>query len=331
MHHLSGIESTQYKYAPKEEKVNAMSDKECNPVNAGGESVTYTLRNIPAELDRVISDLAISAGKPKATFLKEFLESSFHDVIDLFSLRSPLVATLDDVLASELGAQVMTQRYGSHFVTRWNREYQNLLGISTEEELRRMLLNNTPYLRTRAVQVLKGWSAIPRGISLTFALFAELAGRDRATIDQAWTSIFYSQLPEARHRFYRDIDTIRALKKQHAVCGYSQTRDDITVRIYRPDDYGHGAWRVLLVLDESVITQTWNIPFPELDGRRFTTDPGYDALISTAPDSWDKAFCFVDGICELHLYSNGVAEEQNPTPLPAVAEALINAVVHELL
>lgn len=165
----------------------------------------------------MISDLAISAGKPKATFLKEFLESSFHDVIDLFSLRSPLVATLDDVLASELGAQVMTQRYGSHFVTRWNREYQNLLGISTEEELRRMLLNNTPYLRTRAVQVLKGWSAIPRGISLTFALFAELAGRNRATIDQAWTSIFYSQLPEARHRFYRDIDTIRALKKQHAV------------------------------------------------------------------------------------------------------------------
>lgn len=66
-----------------------MSDKERNPVNAGGESVTYTLRNIPAELDRVISDLAISAGKPKATFLKEFLESSFHDVIDLFSLRSP--------------------------------------------------------------------------------------------------------------------------------------------------------------------------------------------------------------------------------------------------
>ncbi|MGC6599852.1 hypothetical protein ACP0F6_24545, partial [Escherichia coli] len=63
----------------------------------------------------------------------------------------------------------------------------------------------------------------------------------------------------------------------------------------------------------------------------FTTDPGYDALISTAPDSWDKAFRFVDGICELHLYSNGVEEDQNPTPLPAVAEALIEAVVHDLL
>lgn len=55
-------------------------------------------------------------------------------------------------------------------------------------------MNNTPYLRVRAAQVLKGWSAIPRGISLTFALFAEIAGRDKATIDRAWTSIFYSQL-----------------------------------------------------------------------------------------------------------------------------------------
>lgn len=194
-----------------------------------------------------------------------------------------------------------------------------------------MLMNNTPYLRVRAAQVLKGWSAIPRGISLTFALFAEIAGRDKVTIDRAWTSIFYSQLTDARHRFYRDIDVIRALKKLYAVCGFSWARDDFTVRIYRPDDYGFGAWRVLLALDDNVVTQTWNIPFPELDGRLFTTDPGYDAMISTAPDRWDKAFRFVDGICELHLYSNGVGEEQNPTPLPAVAEALIGSVVRELL
>ena len=308
-----------------------MSEKEHYMTNDGGESVTYTLRNIPADIDRVITDLATHVRKPKATFLREFLEDSFRDVIDSFALKNPLIAPLDDELARYLGAEVMEKRYQSHYITRWNQEYQKLLGISTEEELRRVVLTNTPFLHARAGQVLKGWKKIPRGISLTFSLFAEIAGRDRETIDRAWNRIFYSQLQEKKHRFYRDIDVIRALKKQHAVCGYSWTRDDITVRIYRPDDYGYGAWRVLLVLDESVITQTWNIPFPELDGRRFTTDPGYDALISTAPDSWDKAFRFVDGICELHLYSNGVEEDQNPTPLPAVAEALIEAVVHVLL
>lgn len=311
--------------------MSAMNEKGHNSANAGEENVTYTLRNIQAELDRKISDLAISAGKPKATFVREFLEDSFRDVIDSFALKNPLIASLDEELARALGATVMEQRYQSHYITSWNQEYQKLLGISMEDELRRVVLNNTPYLHARAIQVLKGWSRIPRGIALTFSLFAEIAGRDKVTIDRAWENIFYSQLAEARHRFYRDIDTIRALKKLHAVCGYSWARDDITVRIYRPDDYGFGAWRVLLVLDESVIKQTWNIPFPELDRRCFTADPGYDAMISIAPDSWNKAFRFVDGICELHLYSNGSEEEPNPTPLPDVAQALINAVVHELL
>jgi len=297
----------------------------------GEGSVTYTLRNIPADIDRVITDLASYAGRPKATFLREFLEDSFRDVIDSFALKNPLIASLDDELASYLGATVMEQRHQSHYITRWNQEYQKLLGISTEDELRRVVLNNTPYLQTRADQVLKGWSRIPRGISLTFSLFAEIAGRDREIIDRAWNKIFYSQLTEKKHRFYQNIEAIRVLKKLPVLSGYSWTNDDVTVRIYRPEDYAYGAWRVMLTLNENVVTQTWNIPFPALEGRRFTADPGYNALISTDPDKWDHAFRFVGGICELHLYSNGVKEELNPTQLPAVAEALIAAVVHELL
>ncbi|MDC9148905.1 hypothetical protein PSK87_29985 [Escherichia coli] len=50
-----------------------MSEKEHDMTNDGGESVTYTLRNIPADTDRVITDLASHARKPKATFLREFL------------------------------------------------------------------------------------------------------------------------------------------------------------------------------------------------------------------------------------------------------------------
>lgn len=319
------------KKAPSNEKVLWMSEKEHDMANDGGESVTYTLRNIPADIDRVISDLANHARKPKATFLREFLEDSFRDVIDSFALKNPLIASLDDELASYLGAEIMEKRYQSHYITRWNQEYQKLLGISTEEELRRVVLNNTPYLQVRADQVLKGWSSIPRGISLTFSLFAEIAGRDRKTIDRAWDRIFYSQLREKRHRFYQDIEAIRALKKLPAISGQSWTQDGITVRIYRPEHYAFGAWRVALSLPENYATQMWNIPFPELKGRLFTADPGYSALINAEPDRWDKAFRFVDGMCELHLYTNGVEEEHNPTPLPDVAQALLSVVENNLL
>lgn len=242
--------------------------------NDGGESITYTLRNIPAEIDRVITDLATHVRKPKATFLREFLKDSFRDVIDSFALKNQLIASLDDELASYLGAEVVEKRYQSHYITRWNQEYQKLLGISTEEELRRLVLNNTPFLHARAAQVLQGWKKIPRGISLTFSLFAEIAGWDKETIVRAWNNIFYSQLREKRHRFYQDIEAILDLKKLPALSHYSWTQNGITVRIYRPDDYDVGAWRVTLSLPESYATQMWNIPFPELEYRLFTADPG---------------------------------------------------------
>lgn len=53
-----------------------MSEKEHDMTNDGGESVTYTLRNIPADTDRVITDLASHARKPKATFLREFWKTA---------------------------------------------------------------------------------------------------------------------------------------------------------------------------------------------------------------------------------------------------------------
>ena len=68
-----------------------------------------------------------------------------------------------------------------------------------------------------------------------------------------------------------------------------------------------------------------------MDALRYVDVPGYSALISAEPDRWDKAFRFVDGVCELHLYTNGVEEDHNPTPLGDVAQALINVVEENLL
>lgn len=30
---------------------------------------------------------------------------------------------------------------------------------------------------------------------------------------------------------------------------------------------------------------------------------------------WDMGFVFREGVCELHLYSNGIPEDENPVPL----------------
>ncbi|XJM08447.1 hypothetical protein AB2I73_26215 (plasmid) [Escherichia coli] len=179
--------------------------------------------------------------------------------------------------------------------------------------------------------MLKGWKNIPRGISLTFSLFAEIAVPGQGNHRPGLEKYLLLATEGKKHRFYQDIEAIRALKKLPALTGDSWTRDGITVRIYRPENYARGAWRVTLSLPENYATQMWNIPFPELEYRLFTADPGYSALISAEPDRWDKAFRFVDGVCELHLYTNGVEEDHNPTPLGDVAQALINVVEENLL
>lgn len=178
--------------------------------------------------------------------------------------------------------------------------------------------------------VLKGWKNIPRGISLTFSLFAEIAGRDRETIDQARKNIFYSQLRKKTPLLPRYRGHPRPEK---TACPHRRQLDA---------GWHHGAYlppgklrpRRMARYTEppgKLRHQMWNIPFPELEYRLFTADPGYSALISAEPDRWDKAFRFVDGVCELHLYTNGVEEDHNPTPLGDVAQALINVVEENLL
>lgn len=38
---------------------------------------------------------------------------------------------------------------------------------------------------------------------------------------------------------------------------------------------------------------------------------------------WDMGFVFQEGVCELHLYSNGIPEDENSVPLKKVVSELI--------
>ena len=74
-----------------------------------------------------------------------------------------------------------------------------------------------PYLQLLASQVLHSQFAyIPRGLSLTFSLFNEIAGRDAKLIDRVFNEILYSVGAE---KFYSVISAIRAEKKLEPIDG----------------------------------------------------------------------------------------------------------------
>jgi hypothetical protein len=72
-------------------------------------------------------------------------------------------------------------------------------------------------------------------------------------------------------------------------------------------------------------------PIPRLEKRRIHPDKGF----AIAARHWDGDASgldgiFVDGVWEGHMYSNGVAEEANPTSIEAVQDALRRSVMERI-
>ncbi|ALX97545.1 hypothetical protein AV650_28825 (plasmid) [Serratia fonticola] len=283
------------------------------------ETTVYTIRGIRKSLDETITDLATYYGKPKATLIREFIEKYFSDHVRNFELNSPLVSTFDAEIADYIKADILEDRYSNFHITRTNHVFLKLLGIDSEEQLRTLLLNNAPYLRMRADQVCAGMVRIPRGLSLTFAMFAELARRDGATILEAHDTIFnLFRLEENSERFYRHINQIRAAMKRPPVLPdtkISESGEKVIVTVYSPQDYAAEAWKVHLRLKDGVRSPKSGFAFPALKKRLFIPDQPYRKVMISDSGEWDMGFVFQEGVCELHLYSNGIPEDENPVSL----------------
>ncbi|HAU5565735.1 TPA: hypothetical protein JD264_18230 [Serratia fonticola] len=298
------------------------------------ETTVYTIRGIRKSLDETINDLATYYGKPKATLIREFIEKHFSDHISNFEMNSPLVSTFDAEIADYIKADILDDRYSNFHITRTNHVFLKLLGIDSEEQLRTLLLNNAPYLRMRADQVCAGMVRIPRGLSLTFAMYAELARRDAAIIREAHDTIFnLFNLDEKSDRFYRDINQIRAEMKRQPVLpdtAISESGEKVIVTVYSPEDYAAEAWKVHIRLKDGVRSPKSGFAFPVLEKRLFIPDLPYRKVMISDSDEWDMGFAFRDGVCELHLYSNGIPEDENPVPLKRVVSELIGSIESRL-
>ncbi|MFV8598624.1 type II toxin-antitoxin system RelB/DinJ family antitoxin [Ralstonia pseudosolanacearum] len=110
------------------------------------------------------------------------------------------------------------------------------------------------------------------------------------------------------------------------VRAHADTLGLVDVRIERPAGYDWGAWRVIAALRFPEQGQ-WNhapvvFQFPELPQRRFSPDPEYGAAVLPPNGAPFIGGHFMDGVWRGHVYSNGIAEDQNPVKIDAVKDAL---------
>lgn len=105
-----------------------------------------------------------------------------------------------------------------------------------------------------------------------------------------------------------------------------RTKQDVVVSITRPPGYDLGAWLVRIkVQDPNAVTwqgRPFGFQLPELPKRRIQSDPTYLAPILAAGGEIKLGGHFIDGLWRGHIYTNGIEEGRNPTPLEVVRDEL---------
>lgn len=133
-----------------------------------------------------------------------------------------------------------------------------------------------------------------------------------------WYGEFFVYAPEHQAD---DTHAIRSLRAGLARAILPQLPPQARCAIFRPDKYQVGAWRVELRLSEAVQKFWGSSPFqfdiPKLPKRFFQMESEFR--------SNQYVGRFVDGVWKADLYTNGVEEIENPTPIAAVRRALLES------
>ncbi len=108
----------------------------------------------------------------------------------------------------------------------------------------------------------------------------------------------------------------------------------MTVTISSPPGYSDGAFKATIELnaEERELLSNYpglTFPIPVLPKRVVYSDDGFKRAVPSNNETTLRGQ-IVDGCWEGHVYTNGVSEAQNPTPIDQVQEALAS-VVGEML
>jgi len=107
---------------------------------------------------------------------------------------------------------------------------------------------------------------------------------------------------------------------------------DVNCEFFTPDGYQPGVFGVKITLNERLRKATdgynWSFPMPDLPKRFFRQDA--DHFVPPTAKGGPHRGRFRGGVWEAIVQTNGVPEDENPTKLDVVRDALISSVVAEL-
>jgi len=114
-------------------------------------------------------------------------------------------------------------------------------------------------------------------------------------------------------------------KVEKAMCG-------VNCEFSTPDGYQPGVFMVKMVLNERLVKATdgydWSFPMPDLPRRFFRQEAEY--FVPPTAKGGPHRGQFKNGVWQAIVQTNGVPEDENPTKLDIVRDALISSVITSL-
>ena len=158
------------------------------------------------------------------------------------------------------------------------------------------------------------------------------------------TEVLKARVSESLHRDFLEICVatgktpaaqLRKLIDSFVAERRNLLEDDVKVHLDQPETYMNGAYRARVTLPAADKAAFKGVPIafplPRLPNRRVHADDGF----FVAASNWDETGSgfdgvLVDGVWQGHIYTNGIDEDANPTPIADVVAALQAAVTERV-
>lgn len=299
------------------------------------ETVSLSVKGILAPVSQALKDVSQARKVNQSVLLREMVNGPMSSLIHVFCLKSPLVNSLDLDVVQYLGGTLTPAWSAVPLAPQFEAVYLDLLSISNEDDLTRILLRNAQFIRMRAGQCLPKGTQITGSVSMHLALFSEIAGRDEQTIEAYWAGFarFWGQWYQ-RQDYYQHINQLRSAQGLEPANAPSEAGAEgvyARVQILQAEATQPGFSHVLMTLrTENTRPLPTNVfgqfALPNCNGNLLSPDPGYGIPFIYPNNSLGMGFSFKEEICSLHCYTVTDPRLGPTATLSEVATALVSAV-----
>lgn len=168
-----------------------------------------TVSGIERDILYSLAAVARALKKTKNEIIVELIKKEFVNPIAVYAQTSLLVKAMDKDICERFSCVLTERDNANDYTILSERAYRSILNLASRGDIDTLFKQYIHLIEYRASQVCsrKGYTQLPAGISLSFALFIAVACSTQDVIESIWQVIF--QPTDNEGHFYNDINAIR--------------------------------------------------------------------------------------------------------------------------